>query len=94
MTDKCPNCGFTVELSPRERRLLLYEGSAKHKIINMLKTAMGDAICEIDDRDYDNAREVLEFALAGKIPVSEALCIHGSDDTCPICYKDEERDSV
>ena len=25
MTDKCPNCGFTVELSPRERRALTAE---------------------------------------------------------------------
>ena len=32
MTDKCPNCGFTVTLSPRERRSLADENTALTKV--------------------------------------------------------------
>jgi len=67
MTDKCPNCGFTVELSPRERRALLCEGRAKDALIKrMQEWVRSNSGLSARYQDWDDFEEIMGSVSEGQ----------------------------
>ena len=73
MTDTCPNCGFHVELSPRERRTLLTEGRLKDAVIEasrqFTESNFPYGIRQLHLKDLHSALAELDAAQVGQKPV-------------------------
>ena len=81
MDDKCPNCGFHVELSPRGRRSLDAEIESQQARIELLEKVL-EAAEKVNTWDSCEAdlHENLTNAIADCEPSTDSKALTESDD--------------